>query len=270
MDSEHGPEKTSPAATGEPSDVLYREVETEASDDSSLGSMLAASAVSAGAAYTKMLGTVVGAGWRRTSESPPGRLVRSMIHGAVEAAARESAPFRAAAGEWSQAQLSRLSSVLVPVIMDSIDVDAVVAGIDSERLARELGASIADQLDLNAILADVDVDGILERVDVEALVERIDVEAITRRIRFGALVVESTGEAAGTAIGVARRQAAGTNDAIFRSMGRLLGRRPDEEGEDEPDTGELDEDAQDLEEEDLVVDLGDVEEVESVGEVDSA
>ena len=53
-------------------------------------------------------------------------------------------------------------------------------------------------------------------------------------------------------------------------MGRLLGRRPDEEGEDEPDTGELDEDAQDLEEEDLVVDLGDVEEVESVGEVDSA
>lgn len=233
-DSEHGAEETATAGTEEQPDVLYREVGTEEVEDSSLASMLAASAVSAGAAYTRMLRAVVVFGWRRTTGSPLGRLARSMIRGAVEAAARESAPLRAVAGEWSQAQLSRLSSVLVPVIMDSIDVDEVLAGVDSDRLARELGASIADQLDLNAILADVDVDEVLERIDVEALLERIDVEAIARRIRFGALMVESTGEAAGTAIGMARRQAAGTNEAIFRSMGRLLGRR-DEEGADDED-----------------------------------
>jgi hypothetical protein len=260
-DSEQGADETAPGETEEQPDVLYREVGKENGEDSSLGSMLAASAVAAGAAYTKMLVAVVAVGWRRTTTSPLGRLASSMINGAVEAAARESAPFRAAAGEWSQAQLSRLSSVLTPVIMDSIDVDAVLAGVDSDRLARELGASIADQLDLNAILADLDVDEVLERVDVEALLERIDVEAIARRVRFGALMVESTGEAAGTAIGMARRQAADTNEAIFRSMGRLLGRR-DEEGEDDSD-------------EDVDIDLGEVDSVkeESTGrveEVDSA
>jgi hypothetical protein len=74
-------------------------------------------------------------------------------------------------------------------------------------------------------------------------------------------MVESTGEAAGTAIGMARRQAADTNEAIFRSMGRLLGRR-DEEGEDESD-------------EDVGIDLGEVDSVkedstERVEEADSA
>jgi hypothetical protein len=79
-----------------------------------------------------------------------------------------------------------------------------------------------------AILESIDVDAVLEEVDIEALLERIDLEALSRRIRIGSLVVEGTSDAAGAAVSMAQSQALDANEAIRRSVWRRLARRTEE------------------------------------------
>jgi hypothetical protein len=199
----------------EAAEVVSREVRDEP-DGSSLSNRLGASVITATASSTRLFGVVIGAGWRRAVSSPIGYIARGATHGALEAAARESEPLRSAVGRWSQDQLTWLSAALVPVILESIDVEAVL-----------------EQVDLDTLLESIDVDAVLEQVDLNALLESIDMEALSRRIRIGALVVESTGDVAGSAVIMAQDQALDANEAIRRSIGRIMGRST-EENEDGP------------------------------------
>ncbi len=98
-------------------------------------------------------------------------------------------------------------------------MDGLLSRVDVDALAA--------RLDLNALLAEIDVDALLQRIDIEALLDRIDVNDVARRAEIGDLIAESTGDVAGSALDLARRQAVGLDTLLARTVNRVLGRDPD-------------------------------------------
>lgn len=103
-------------------------------------------------------------------------------------------------------------------MVDIVDPDAIMDRVDVNALL--------DRVDPNALLDRVDVNALMERVDVEAIVDRIDVKDLVDRAGISDIVRESTGELAGSAADVARRQLVALDEVAGRSIYRLTGRDP--------------------------------------------
>jgi len=201
---------------------------------------------------------------QRASDTRTGRLVADLASGVVDAVATDVGSDLQEAGKLAEEQLERVVSVVVPVVVQSVDpmvlidhldIDAMLASVDIDALidrvdidgilervdiARILARIDIDELmgrvDLDSLLADVDivellnrfdVDKVLERVDIDALIERVDVAEIAKRANIGDLVAESTADVAGTVLDVGRRQAVGLDTLLSRLIDRTLGRTPD-------------------------------------------
>jgi uncharacterized RDD family membrane protein YckC len=67
----------------------------------------------------------------------------------------------------------------------------------------------------------------MRRVDLERMLAEVDLEALVRRAGIPELVADSTGQVAGSALDLGRRQLVGLDVAISRAIQRLLGRDPD-------------------------------------------
>lgn len=102
------------------------------------------------------------------------------------------------------------------LILDHVDVNAIVERIDIEEL---LG-----RVDLDQLLERIDVDKLLDRIDVQRLLDRIDVQQLVGRSGIPDIVRESTGQVAGSALDVARRQVVGLDFVIERLVDRLMRR----------------------------------------------
>jgi uncharacterized RDD family membrane protein YckC len=139
-----------------------------------------------------------------------------------------------------------LEHVDIDALVARIDVDGLVARIDVDRLlARtDLEALVArvdpdallervdvdrllDRVDVDRLLDRVDVDRLLDRVDVDRLLDRVDLEQLVRQAGIQELVAESTGQVAGSALDLGRRQLVGLDVGISRFLHRLLRRDPD-------------------------------------------
>jgi hypothetical protein len=95
-------------------------------------------------------------------------------------------------------------------VLDRVDVDALL-----------------DRADIDALLDRVTVQALLDRIDVDDLVSRVDVNAVARRAQIGELVAESTGDVAGSALDLGRRQAVALDTLLARALDRVLGRDSD-------------------------------------------
>jgi uncharacterized RDD family membrane protein YckC len=85
--------------------------------------------------------------------------------------------------------LGRLLDVVVPNVVDAIDVDDVVAQVDLDALLERADVNaLLDRVDVNALLERVDVNALLDRVDVNALLDRADVDALLLRADVNALL----------------------------------------------------------------------------------
>ena len=216
---------------------------------------LAETFVSAGISGVRTVASASGRVAQLVAASPVGRMVSDVATGVAAAVTEDAGIDWALAGRRAEERLSRVIAVVVPVVAESIDPETIVDRIDVNALmeqvdidglldrvdvnamldAVDVNALLArvdvngllDRVDVDALLARADVDALLERVDIDALVERVDIEAIMQRVEVGNVLTRGTGEVAGSALDLARRQGVGLDVVLSRTVNRLIGRDPD-------------------------------------------
>ena len=118
-----------------------------------------------------------------------------------------------------------LDRVDVNALLDRVDVDALLDRVDVDALMERVDVNaLLDRVDIDALMERLDVDALLARADVDGVVSRVDVNAVARRARIGELVAESSGDVAGSALDLGRRQAVALDTLLARSINRVLGR----------------------------------------------
>jgi uncharacterized RDD family membrane protein YckC len=142
-----------------------------------------------------------------------------------------------------QHMFNRVVEQVVPTVVDSVDIDALLERVDVDALLRRIDVDglldrididrLLSRVDVQALISRVDVGGLIERVDlnavlaevdIDALLERIDVAAIAERAQVGELVAQSTRDVAGTTLDLARRQLVALDLLVLRVVHRLMRR----------------------------------------------
>jgi len=134
-----------------------------------------------------------------------------------------------------QHMFNRVVEQVVPTVVDSVDIDALLERMDvnglldridiDRLLARVDVQALIDRVDVGGLIERVDLDAVLAQVDVNALMERIDVAAIAERAQIGDLVAQSTRDVAGSTIDLVRRQLVAIDLLVLRLVQRVLKRR---------------------------------------------
>ncbi len=121
-----------------------------------------------------------------------------------------------------------LDRVDVDRLLERADVDALLEGVEVNALLDRVDIdALLDRVDVDRLLARADVDATLDRVDVERLLKRVDIEDLVRRAGIPELIADSTGQVAGSALDLVRRQLVGVDVGLQRIVQRLLRRDPD-------------------------------------------
>ena len=95
----------------------------------------------------------------------------------------------------------------------------------AQALAERLVPLIVDAIDLNAVLDKVDIEALIERVDINAIVDEIDIDALVEQTELGSIIARSTTGVLTEILDVIRAQGVGLDDFILRWANRLVGRR---------------------------------------------
>ncbi|HEY7721608.1 MAG TPA: hypothetical protein VIB11_07190 [Pedococcus sp.] len=191
--------------------------------------VLGASALSVALATTaaRRMGSVARPVVRRAARAAPGVPPRFQPERLLSSVTSRGASRRAALG----ADLSRVLDAVVPwaadqalrrlrltdVVLEHVDLDAVVAAVDVE--------AVLDRVDLTAV--------VLQRVDLDALVNaviaHVDLIGLAEEVIDGVdlpeIIRESTGSMASDAVRGARLQGIAADEAVGRAVDRLLLRR---------------------------------------------
>jgi uncharacterized RDD family membrane protein YckC len=121
-----------------------------------------------------------------------------------------------------------LDRVDVDALLDRIDVGALLARVDVDALLLRVDVdAFLGRTDVNELLKRIDVNAVMGRVDLEGLLEDVDLQRLVRRAGVPELIADSTGQVAGSALDLARRQLVGLDVGVGRLIQRLLGRDPD-------------------------------------------
>jgi hypothetical protein len=143
------------------------------------------------------------------------RLATRVLAGALEGPAQGGRDDIETVRRIAERQLTRVLAVVVPVVVDNVDVESVVERIDvSELIART---------DVNELLEHVDIDRFLDRVDVDALMDRVDIWKLVDRAKLGEVLAEHTDRMADWNADFAERQAAGLETVVNRAVDRVRG-----------------------------------------------
>lgn len=120
-----------------------------------------------------------------------------------------------------------LERIDVNALLDRVDIDRLLARTDVNALLDRVDIDrLLARIDVNELLDEVDVDRLLSRVDIDALVARVDVKEVADRAGIPDIVRESTGELAGSAVDVFRRQLVALDTIVGGGAYRLFGRDP--------------------------------------------
>jgi len=95
----------------------------------------------------------------------------------------------------------------------------------AQALAERLVPLIVDAIDLNAVLDKVDIEALIERVDINKVVDEIDIDALVEQTELGSIIARSTTGVLTEILDVIRAQGVGLDDFILRWANRLVGRR---------------------------------------------
>ncbi len=126
--------------------------------------------------------------------------------------------------------LGRVASRATGAVADIVDPDAIVERIDVD--------AVLERVDVNRLLERVDINALLDRVDVDRLMARVDVKALAEQAGIPDIVRESTGELAGSALDVLRRQVVAFDTIAGGAAYRLIGRDPAERPSSPPQLAE--------------------------------
>jgi uncharacterized RDD family membrane protein YckC len=115
----------------------------------------------------------------------------------------------------------------IDTLVARIDIDGVLDRVDVDRLLDRIDVHrLLDRVDLDRVVAGIDVDAVMARIDLERAIGAIDLERLVRQAGIPELVAESTGQVAGSALDLGRRQLVGLDVGISRFIQRLLRRDP--------------------------------------------
>ena len=141
---------------------------------------------------------------------------------------------RRLAGLTSSVSNRVLEEVDVDAIAQRVDLDALLAQLDLDALLARVDVdAVLDQVDVDRLLDRVDIDRLLDRVDpdrllarvdVDALLADVDIELLVRRAGIPELVAQSTGQAATSALDLARRQLVAVDVGLTHLVQRVLRR----------------------------------------------
>jgi len=109
-----------------------------------------------------------------------------------------------------------LADRLVPLIVDAIDMNALLDKVDVEK--------IIERIDINAVIERVDLNAVLEQVDLNAIVDKIDIDALVEHTELGSIIAHSTTGILTEVLDVIRAQGVGLDDFVLRCGNRLIGR----------------------------------------------
>jgi hypothetical protein len=109
-----------------------------------------------------------------------------------------------------------LADRIVPLIVDAIDIDALLDKVDVEK--------IIERVDVQKVIDRVDVQQIIDRVDINAIVDEIDIDALVEHTELGSIIARSTTGVLTEVLDVVRAQGVGLDDFILRWGNRLIGR----------------------------------------------
>ncbi len=119
-----------------------------------------------------------------------------------------------------------LAERIVPLIVDAIDIDAILEKVDIEKIVERVDIDkIVDQVDIEKIVERVDIQKIIERIDINAIVEEIDIDALVEHTELGSIIARSTTGVLTEILDVIRAQGVGLDDFIFRWGNLMIGRR---------------------------------------------
>ena len=119
-----------------------------------------------------------------------------------------------------------LAERIVPLIVDAIDIDALLDKVDVEKIIERVDVEkIIDRVDVQKIIDRVDVQQIIDRVDINAIVDDIDIDALVEHTELGSIIARSTTGVVTEILDVVRAQGVGLDDFILRWGNRLIGRR---------------------------------------------
>ena len=121
-----------------------------------------------------------------------------------------------------------LRRVDVNGLLDRVDVDPLLERADLDALLDRVEVQrLFDRIDLDRVVGRLDIDAVVARIDLERAIETVDLEALVRRAGIPELVAESTGQVAGSALDLGRRQLVGLDVGVSRVLQRVLRRDPD-------------------------------------------
>jgi hypothetical protein len=117
---------------------------------------------------------------------------------------------------------------VVNIVMDAIDIDALLARIDVDALVARVDVdSVVSRVDVDKLIDRVDVEKIIERVDVEKIIERVDIDALMEQTELGSIIARSTTGVASEVLDLIRAQGVGLDDFLNRWVNRILRRSAD-------------------------------------------
>ncbi len=115
---------------------------------------------------------------------------------------------------------------VVNVVMDAIDIDALLQRIDVDALVSRVDVdSVVSRVDVDKLIDRVDVEKIIERVDVEKIIQRVDIDGLMEKTELGSIIARSTSGVASEVLDVVRAQGVGLDDFFARWVNRVLRRR---------------------------------------------
>jgi hypothetical protein len=118
-----------------------------------------------------------------------------------------------------------LAERLVPLIVDAIDIDALLDRVDIEKLIERVDMNkVIDQVDLDKVISKVDMQKVIEKVDINAVLDEIDIDALVEQTELGSIIARSTTGILTEVLDVIRAQGVGLDDFILRWGNRLIGR----------------------------------------------
>jgi hypothetical protein len=118
-----------------------------------------------------------------------------------------------------------IERVDVEKIIDRVDVEKIIDRVDVEKIIERVDVEkIIDRVDVEKIIERVDVQGIIERVDINAVVDEIDIDALVEQTELGSIIARSTTGVLTEILDVIRAQGVGLDDFVLRWGNRLVGR----------------------------------------------
>ncbi len=116
---------------------------------------------------------------------------------------------------------------VVTLVMDAIDVDAILARIDVDAIVRRVDIeALVERVDVEKIVERVDVEKLVERVDVQKIIDQVDIDALVEQTEIGTIIARSTSGVASDVLDAVRAQGVGLDDFVARFVNRVLRRSP--------------------------------------------